>query len=51
MKRILCKPCSENLKVAFTVTQLHGRTTKDTCEECGKRRFCAGYEIRKETKK
>lgn len=50
MKRILCKPCAINLEVAFQVKQLPGKTTKDTCQECGKRRFTAAYELQKHRK-
>lgn len=47
MKRSLCKPCACNLEVAFKVKKIPGISVKDTCQECGKRRFCSNYELTK----
>ena len=47
MKRTLCKPCAVNLECAFTVKKIPGLSVKDTCQECGKRRFCNDYELTK----
>ena len=41
----LCRPCAERLKAGFRVEPLEGRTEKNNCAECGKRRYVAAYRV------
>lgn len=44
MKLKLCIPCAEQLKLGYSVHLVTvGR--KDTCCQCGKRRFCYDFEV------
>lgn len=48
MKRrsiFLCRPCAVRLMGAFSVVPLPGRTEKDTCAECRKRRYGQKYVV------
>ena len=44
-KLLLCRPCAEKLKAAFRLEPLDGRTEKNNCAECGKRRYVAAYRV------
>lgn len=46
----LCRPCMEGLKAAGQrLAALDSKTKKDTCQECGRRRFTLRYRMEGET--
>ena len=43
----MCKPCAVSEKEAGKKVELEaGRSEKNTCEVCGRRRFCCLYTVR-----
>ena len=40
-----CVPCIEAAKDVYVVRRMSGNSCKDTCQVCGKRRFCSRYEV------
>lgn len=41
----LCRPCAEKLKAGGKkLTEIPAVGLKDTCGECGRRRYCRPYE-------
>lgn len=45
MKLTLCIPCAEQLKLGYSVYRIMARSRRDTCSQCGKRRFCYDFEV------
>lgn len=43
----LCTPCAKRMEDGYTVKKIPGATRKDTCTECGKRRFCLDWQVEK----
>lgn len=43
MTKTLCRPCMEKLKLTKTVKLIPSRARKETCAECGRRRYCNEY--------
>lgn len=41
----LCRPCAEKLWQAYELIKIISCTEKDTCAECGRRRFTNKYRI------
>ena len=46
-KRYYCVPCAEKLRQVRTVEDMKMGTKKETCAECGKRRYCRVYRVTK----
>ena len=45
----LCKACAEQMKEAYAVKKISGGIdNKVTCDNCGRRRYGATYELTKE---
>lgn len=51
MKLKLCIPCAEQLKLGYSVHRVTAGSRKDTCCQCGKRRFCYDFEVGRKTEK
>lgn len=45
MKMILCRPCAEKEKEIKTLKKVSVASRKDTCQNCGRRRFCLLYAV------
>ena len=43
----LCRPCAERLGEAYSLTKIITCSEKDTCEECGRRRYTNKYRVSK----
>lgn len=41
----LCRPCAERLGEAYSLTKIITFPEKDTCEECGRRRYTNKYRV------
>lgn len=39
----LCRPCKEGLGEIKKITPAGYNTKKETCAECGRRRYCSPY--------
>lgn len=47
---MLCRPCAEGLKAeGERLAALTAKTTKQTCQECGRKRFTLRYKTEGET--
>ena len=48
--KTLCRPCAVGLMAAGQrLAALDGKTKKDTCQECGRKRFTLRYKTEGET--
>lgn len=41
----LCRPCAEKLGQAYELTKIISGSEKDTCAECGRRRYTNKYRV------
>lgn len=41
----LCRPCAEKLGQAYEPTKIVTCSAKDTCAECGRRRYTNKYRV------
>lgn len=41
----LCRPCAEKLGTAYELTKIITSAEKDTCAECGRRRYTNKYRV------
>lgn len=47
---ILCSSCAEKLGEVYSLTKILTSAQKDTCDECGRRRYTNKYRVEKGTR-